>query len=247
MPSSSAVAPPGTRLGPRANLDAGERTLSAFAGAALGFVAAKRGGVSGAVLGSVAAALALRGATGAAPVRRLVGPGPDDKAAMRQTGWSSAAVVGRAVAINRPRHEVFAYFRDFAKLPTFMENIAEVTETDATHSHWTVHGPAGTKVSWDAVITDQRDGELIQWETLPGAVVANRGRVTFKDAPGGRGTELHAEIVYRPPGGTAGKLIAKLLQREPGIQVRRDLKRLKMLLEAGEISTNAPQGAAPKS
>ena len=247
MAPSSVVAPPGTRLGPRVNLETPERVLSAIGGAVLGLVAAKRGGVSGALLGAVGAALVARGATGAAPIARLVGPGPDDKAAAARTGWSSAAVLSRAVTINKPRREVYDYFRNFANLPTFMENIAEVTESDATHSHWTVYGPAGTKVSWDAVTTEDTPGELIVWETAPGAIVPNRGAVEFRDATGGRGTEVHATIVYRPPGGTAGKLAAKLTQREPGIQVRRDLKRLKMLLETGEISTNAPQGAAPKS
>lgn len=32
-------------------------------------------------------------------------------------------LVGRAVTINRPREELYAYFRDFANLATFMENI----------------------------------------------------------------------------------------------------------------------------
>ena len=156
-------------------------------------------------------------------------------------------MLSRAVAINKPRREVYDYFRKFSNLPTFMENIAEIVETDATHSRWTVKGPAGTTTSWDAVLTTDTPGELIVWETLPGALIANRGAVEFKDAVGGRGTEVHATIVYRPPGGTAGKLLAKLTQREPGIQVRRDLKRLKMLLEAGEIATNAPQDTGAKA
>ncbi len=247
MATSSAIAPPGTRLGPRQNLDTPERVVSALGGTVIGLVAAKRGGVSGALLGALGAALVARGATGAAPIRRLVGPGPDDKAAAAKQGWSSAAVFSRAVAINKPRQEVYDFFRKFSNLPTFMENIAEIVETDDKHSHWTVNGPAGTKVSWDAVLTADEPGRLIEWQTLPGSTIRNTGRVEFRDAPGGRGSEVHATIAYQPPGGTAGKLVAKLTQREPGIQVRRDLRRLKMLLETGEIATNAPQGSAPKS
>lgn len=243
---SSVVAPPGTRLDPRQNLKGGERMISAAAGAALGVVAARRGGPLGVALGLLGGALVARGATGFAPIARSFGPGPDDRAAAKDAGWSHAAVVARAVTINRPRSEVYAYFRDFAKLPTFMVSLESVVETDATHSQWTVIGPGGIKVEWDAVAHDVRD-ELIEWESLPGAIVPNKGAVQFRDATGGRGTEVHATIVYRPPGGTIGTLVAKLTQREPGIQVRRDLKRLKMILEAGEIATNAPQGAAPKS
>ncbi|MBV8971679.1 MAG: SRPBCC family protein [Sphingomonadaceae bacterium] len=247
MASSSAVAPPGTRLGPRQNLETPERVISALGGTVLGLVAAKRGGVSGALLGALGAALVARGATGAAPVKRLIGPGPDDKAAAKRQGWSSAAVFSRAVAINKPASEVYAFFRKFSNLPTFMENIAEIVETGDKHSRWTVTGPGGVKVSWDAVLTADEPGRLIAWKTLPGSTIENTGRVEFRDAPGGRGSEVHATIAYKPPGGTAGKLVAKLTQREPGIQIRRDLKRLKMLLETGEIATNAPQGTTPKS
>ena len=36
-----------------------------------------------------------------------------------------------------------------------------------------------------------------------------------------------------------GKAIAKLFQREPAIQVRRDLRRFKQLMETGEVATGA--------
>lgn len=246
MTDSNVVAPPGTRLGPRRNLATTERAISVGAGAIIGFVAAKRGGAIGAILGVVSSALFARGATGAAPIRRLVGPGPDDVAAARNAGWSNAVVASRAVTINVPRREVYDYFRTFSNLPKFMVNLDSVVETEPGHSHWTVIGPGGFKVEWDAIVTDT-PGEMIEWESAPGAVVPNRGAVHFRKATEGRGTEVHATIVYRPVGGTIGKLVAKLTQREPGIQVRRDLKRLKMILEAGEVSTNLPQGSAPKA
>ena len=59
----------------------------------------------------------------------------------------------------------------------------------------------------------------------------------FRDAPAGRGTEIAATIAYRPPAGELGRLLLKLSRREPDIQVRHELKRLKMLLETGEIAT----------
>ena len=40
-------------------------------------------------------------------------------------------------------------------------------------------------------------------------------------------------------GESVGKLIAKMFQREPAIQARRDLRRFKQLMEAGEIATPA--------
>jgi uncharacterized membrane protein len=46
-------------------------------------------------------------------------------------------------------------------------------------------------------------------------------------------------IAYRPPAGAVGKLVAKVFQREPRIQSRRNLRRFKQLMEAGEIATGA--------
>ncbi len=157
-------------------------------------------------------------------------------------GAKGDSVVGRAVTINRPVAEVFAYFRDFARLPTFMENVERVDVLDATRSHWVVKAPAGRTVEWDAVVTDERDGELIAWSSAEGADVPNSGRVDFR-AAGARGTVVTATIVYDPPGGVIGKIIAKMFQREPAIQARRDLRRFKQLMETGEVATPAMNAA----
>lgn len=153
------------------------------------------------------------------------------------------ALVGRAVTINRPRAELYAYFRDFANLPSFMDNIERVDVRDATHSHWVVKAPAGRTVEWDSTITDEVEGEYFVWASDPGADIANSGRIEFRDA-GARGTVVTASLIYDPPAGVVGKLIAKLFQREPAIQARRDLRRFKQLMETGEVATAASTRAA---
>ena len=147
------------------------------------------------------------------------------------------ALVGRTVTINRPRADLYAYWRDFAKLPSFLDNVVSIDVLDNNRSHWVVKAPAGKTVEWDAVITEDRDGELIAWSSAEGADVPHSGRIEFRDARGGRGTVVTATIVYDPPAGVVGKLIAKMFQREPAIQARRDLRRFKQLMETGEIAT----------
>ncbi len=154
---------------------------------------------------------------------------PDDK---------GNSIVARAVTINQPVAEVFAYFRDFANLPTFMENVERIDILSDTRSHWVVKAPAGKTVEWDAVVTEETQDSVIAWTSEPGADVANSGRVEFRDA-GARGTVVTATIAYDPPAGIVGKLIAKMFQREPAIQARRDLRRFKQLMETGEIATAA--------
>ncbi|AOF96013.1 SRPBCC family protein [Sphingobium sp. RAC03] len=148
------------------------------------------------------------------------------------------ALLGRTVTINRPRAELFAYWADLANLPTFMDNVERIDILSDTRSHWVVKAPAGKTVEWDAVITDKREGELIAWASTNGADVPNSGRIEFRDA-GDRGTIVTATIAYDPPAGIIGKVVAKLFQREPAIQARRDLRRFKQLMEAGEIATAA--------
>ncbi|HEX7821741.1 MAG TPA: SRPBCC family protein [Sphingobium sp.] len=147
-------------------------------------------------------------------------------------------LIGRTVTINRPRSELFAYWRDFSNLPSFMDNVERIDTLSPTRTHWVVKGPAGKTVEWDATITEERDGEYIAWVSGDGADVPNSGSIEFRDA-GDRGTIVTATIVYDPPAGVIGKVIAKLFQREPAIQARRDLRRFKQLMETGEVATAA--------
>lgn len=148
-------------------------------------------------------------------------------------------LIGRTVTINRPRAELFAYWRDLTNLATFMDNIERIELLDDKRSHWVVKAPGDTTVEWTALITEERDGEVIAWASEEGADVPNSGRIDFRDASGGRGTIVTATILYDPPAGIIGKVIAKMFQREPAIQARRDLRRFKQLMETGEIATGA--------
>lgn len=156
------------------------------------------------------------------------------------------SVLGHTETINRPRSEVYAFWRDFANLQRVMENVTAVQVIDGTHSHWAVSGPGGD-YEWDAVIVADEPDRLIEWESAEGADVAHRGRIEFRDAPAGRGCWVTAAIAYQPPAGFIGKAVAKLTQKEPNIQARRDLRRLKQYLETGEIATTTPPNSVPPS
>ncbi len=166
-----------------------------------------------------------------------------ERATAAPNGESS--VSGVAVTINRPRHELYAYWRDFGNLATFMQNVRAIEVRDRNRSHWTVAGPNGD-YAWDAVVTEDVDGERIGWKAED-SDVPNSGWVSFADAAPGRGTVVTAVIAYSPPAGVIGKLVAKVTQKEPAIEARRDLRRFKQLMEAGEIATTTPPNREPKS
>jgi len=167
---------------------------------------------------------------------------PDATALSEATPETTAddSIVGRTVTINRPRSELYAFWRDFTNLPRFMDNVQEVKVLSDRRSHWTVKAPAGMSVEWDAIVTEERPEEFLAWASTEDSSIRHSGSVEFRDARGGRGTSVTATIVYDAPAGGLGKAVAKLFGREPKIQARRDLRRFKQLMEAGEIAVSEP-------
>jgi uncharacterized membrane protein len=149
--------------------------------------------------------------------------------------------VDRSITINLPRPEVFRFFRNLGNLSQFLHHVQSVIETAEGRTRWVVRGPLGRIVEWDAVLHNYRENELIAWRTLPHADVDHAGSVLFRDAPGGRGTEVRIELQYNPPAGAAGALISKLLGEDPTQQIEDDLRRLKQILEVGEVLTTEGQ------
>jgi len=142
--------------------------------------------------------------------------------------------VRQSITVQKTPQEAYAFYRRLENLPRFMWHLEAVVE-EGDRSRWRAKGPMGTSVEWEAEIVEDRPGECIAWRSLPGADVDNRGRVVFRAAPGGQGSEICVELSYDPPAGSIGTSIAKLFGREPSQQVSADLRRLKQVLETGEV------------
>jgi uncharacterized membrane protein len=153
--------------------------------------------------------------------------------------------VKKSVTVMKPRADVYQFWRQLERLPSFMIHLQSVTEVGKTRSHWVAHGPGGTQVEWDAEIVAERANELLSWRSLDGSEIRNEGSVRFKDAPADRGTEVQVELSYDAPGGAAGAAIAKWFGEEPGQQLTDDLRRFKQVMETGEVvlSEGSLQGA----
>jgi uncharacterized membrane protein len=68
--------------------------------------------------------------------------------------------------------------------------------------------------------------------------------VTFVEAPGDRGTEIHVDLDQEARGGTLGEIIGKLTGNDPLAQIKDDLRRFKQRMETGEIARSdaTPEG-----
>ena len=149
-----------------------------------------------------------------------------------------------ATTIRKPAPEVYAFWRDLENLPTFMAHLEEVRVTGDRTSHWSAAAPFGKDVGWDAEIVEEAPGEKIAWRSSGDADVPNAGSVRFVPAPDGVSTEVYVVLVYEIPGGAVGKAVAKYFGEEPHQQLDDDLRRLKQVLETGEVvrSDGAPWG-----
>lgn len=141
--------------------------------------------------------------------------------------------VNRAITIDKPAMDIYNYWRQLENLPRIIDHLESVQRLSDRRSHWVANTPMG-RVEWDAEITDDEPGRRITWRSIEGSQLSTRGSVEFRDAPGGRGTELRASFRYEPPGGKLAAVFAKLFRTEPSQEIAEALRRLKRMMETGE-------------
>jgi uncharacterized membrane protein len=149
--------------------------------------------------------------------------------------------VRESVRIERPVHEIFAFWRRLENLPRVFSHLERVTDLGNGRSHWVARGPANLGVEWDAEIINEVEDKVIGWRSLPDSDIVTAGSVNFKPVGGGQATEISVHLQYAPPAGRAGAIIARMFGREPSQTIREDLRRLKWVMEAGEIPRASSQ------
>ena len=167
--------------------------------------------------------------------------GPRNETSSQRSSSSSQDKGGvraaNSVTIMKSPEELYSYWRRLENLPKIMSHLETVEETDATHSHWVAKAPLGTKVEWEAEITEDIPNEKIAWRSLPDSQVPNEGYVEFINAGEGRGTVVHVSLTYHPPGGALGAGIAKLFGKEPNQEIAKDMRKFQQTMEVGESIT----------
>lgn len=219
-----------------------ERLAAVVGGAALVALAARDRSWRSISLAIAGAPLVWRGATGSWPTM--------PQAVADHMPESLPPSVEVTLSVNRPRQEVWSFWRRLENLPRFMRHLESVQEIDGRRSHWVGKSPIGAKVEWDAEIVDEREGQLLSWRSIPGSQIDNAGSVVFEDATGGRGTVVRVHLDLDPPGGrivgNIGRAIGRMLSPLTKQQVQEDLRRFKHLIEAGEIPTIVGQPAGKR-
>ena len=130
---------------------------------------------------------------------------------------------------NKSPVEVYEFWRNLENLPGVIDSLQSVKATGDRRSHWVAKGPAGVPITWDAEITNDRPGYLIEWRSLPGSILEISGIVRFKRKHG-QGTKVHLEFQYVAPGGAVGEALANLLRQKPSEKVDSGVRNLQEAL-----------------
>jgi len=149
----------------------------------------------------------------------------------------------RGVTVNRKPEDVYAFWRDLTNLSRVIDRVRSIERVSDTTSRWLFDGPLGTEIGFTAEIVDDEPSRVIAWRSTD-SPVPHEGRVEFAAAPGNRGAELRVGVVYKPPVGMLGVTAAKITGEEPDHLLRDALRRVKQILEAGEVVSTEGQPSA---
>jgi uncharacterized membrane protein len=206
------------------------RLLSGIGGALLGSYGAQRRDLRGVGLSALGFVALARAATNL-ETKRLTGVGAGHR----------AVDVQKTVRVEAPVERVFALWSDYTNFPRFMSNVENVQDLGDGRSRWSVAGPAGVPVEWNATVTDYVPNQVLAWKTEPGSPVAHAGSVRFE--PAAEATRVHVRLSYNPPAGALGHAVAKMLGADPKAKMDADLMRMKSFIESGTPPADAARPA----
>lgn len=146
----------------------------------------------------------------------------------------SAEVIRYAITVAKPPEAVYGFWRDLKNFALISRHVKSVEDVGPNRTRWTVEGPNGD-VSWTAEIKEDVPGRRIAWASTDDADVENSGMVEFVPAPAERGTEVYITALADVPGGFLGALWARVKGDNPEQSMADAMRRMKTLLECGEI------------
>jgi len=192
------------------NMGDWDRLVSTAAGAALIGVAVRRRRAVG-VAAALGSALVARGLAGRCPVYAATGLSSRESMLPRALPEARVRTLTASITINRSASDVSEYFRTSAHLPAFVEQLQ---------------------------CFEERSENSIRWFSHVDSDIRTTGIATFTDLVRG-GCEVSVRMDYDQAGGPAGAAVLRLLGRSPEGRLREDLRRLKSLLETGEVAVPA--------
>ena len=149
--------------------------------------------------------------------------------------------VQQSITILKPLHEVFEFCQDPENFPRFMKQLADIHVLSSSSSLWTWNSISGAPMHFEADIIAQIEDRMISWQTHETSKVQHAGSLWFQPVQNDQATEIQFQLLYRWAGGNMMQDFEELFGDDPTSMIQEDLRRLKQLLEAGEIATTEGQ------
>lgn len=209
------------------NLSETEVWVSSLAGSGLVLYGLRKRSVPLALLGG---ALTYRGVTRHCPVYQAAG--------INRRAETSARSV---VTIQRPAEEVYRFCSDFRNFPQFMTYLKEVRPLEGNRQRWTVQPPSGEPREFTVEVYEQSEPRLLRWRALDDAPIRAEGSLEFERGSTDQTTRVRGIIDF------GHGVLSRLARPIARYKLRHDLRRLKQLIEAGEVLTveGQPSGREP--
>jgi uncharacterized membrane protein len=220
-----------------ANVGPCERVLSVLLGTRCTAESFERTGLTSMLSLGTGAYLLYRGLSGRCALYRALDLVPDGRHPRK--GLRRPMRIGTSLEIEREPHEVYAFCRDFERLGRAVEGVQRVEQAGPDTSRWIAStGAQGGKgqsgageAAWTARIVEDIGSRRIGWETDAGGSFPHRGSLEFLPALRGTGTLVVLDATWYAPVAA----VLRLRGRSPVRRARSILRRVKELLEAGEI------------
>lgn len=137
-----------------------------------------------------------------------------------------------STTIERSTQEVYRFLRDVTNFPRFVSFLTDVTTLDEKRSQWIAKFPEGREVRWNTLLAEDVPERLLIF-TIDSRLLDTL-MVRLEPAPGGRGTEVHLSLSAR--NSRFPSAVAKWLRKIPERLLASELRRLKQVIELGEVS-----------
>lgn len=218
------------------NVGSAERVGSVAMGLLLAGWGLRRRGGLGWLAALAGASLVKRGATGYCYTYGWMGVtsvGNRLHAEDASVDPETSVEVTRTVRVRRSATACYEVWRDFTRLPRFMDYLERVDVLDDERSRWFAKGPAGVTVEWDAEIVRDVPDERIAWQSVDPTDVPNRGVVEFREVEDGTATDVTVRLEWDPPLGPVARAVAAAFRRDPGRELENALERFRQVMESG--------------
>jgi len=134
------------------------------------------------------------------------------------------------VVVNKPREEVYAFWRSLENWPLFMRHLGNVDELDNTTSAWTMKLPGIGDIRWEAkIVKEEKDAEL-SLTSVPGAPLDTTAKINFSPTPG-NATRIDVMLSYRAPMGIIGERVSRFLTPAFHERIESDIANFKHYIE----------------